>query len=138
MQGDGETGKGSKRKGSESPGDPAAPTTAPEVKKAKSDDDAVGFRELCHSLAETVHASFADWPNLLDGWPYKLPEGDDLEALGKVPSHPGLVPSHGPPRHVLAQAARTKFETWWGQTTRAVANEEEKKSEAEAAEEAEA
>ena len=109
-----------------------------EEKKEKSDDDAVGFRELCHSLAETVHASFADWPGLPQGWPYALPEGDDLEALGKVPSHPGLVPSHGPPRHVLAQAARTKFETWWGQTTAAVANEEEKKSEAEAAEEAEA
>ena len=102
-----------------------------EEKKAKSDDDAVSFRELCHSLAERVHASFADWPDLPEGWPYKLPEGDDLEALGKVPSH-------GPSRHVLAHAARTKFETWWGQTTAAVANEEEKKSEAEAAEEAEA
>ena len=104
-----------------------------EEKKAKSDVDAETFRELCHSLAETVHASFADWPDLPKGWPYKLPEGDDLEALGKVPSHPGLVPSHGPPRDVLAQAARTKFETWWGNRTAAV--EEEKKSEAEAAEE---
>ena len=80
-----------------------------EEKKEKSDDDAVGFRELCHSLAEKVHAN-------LEEWPYLLPEGDDLGALDRVPTH-------GPPRHVLAQGARAKFQTWWEKATAAADKE---------------
>ena len=79
-------------------------------------DDAAVFRARCHSIAEKVHSRLADWP-------YPLPQGDDLGALNEVPSH-------GPQRQLLAQDARTKFQTWWKEATAAAVKE---KSEAEAA-----
>ena len=87
-----------------------------EKKEKKSDDDAVGFRELCRSLAEKVHVHLEDWP-------YPLPMGDNNRALDQVPSY-------GLPRYAMAEAARTRFQTWWEKV--AVAADKEK-SEAEAA-----